>query len=209
MKISPRLNRIQQAVQRAERQLVRHGQEHYTWPNGFTCFATRGRLKPSYGATDPLRFLLMIREVKRSGTELLVRDQHMAILGSGVGMSAFTAADHFKWIVGFEADPQLVIAAENIRQQFGILNIDFRLADFLKADLSGFDVIYFYRPFLEQFHQKMANKLLETRPGTIIMARDVGQQPILPSQTFQLLYPRQQKYSLDLFLSDFHAYLRK
>jgi len=211
MRISPRLNRIQQAVKRAEHQLVRPGQEHYIWPDGWTSFPTRGRRKPSYGATEPHRFMLMIKEVRRAGSDLLANGQHLAVLGSGVGMSSFTLADTFEGaqVTGFEIDPQLLIAAELIRQRFGVLNVEFRQADFMKADLDRFDAFYFYRPFMESYHEKMAGKLLEARPGALIMSRDIQSQPVLSSQEFQWIYPKHESYSLDLPLTDFYAYVRK
>jgi len=94
----------------------------------------------------------------------------VADLGSGLGELCFAASFTFRKVVGYEMDPELIGEADNIRQLLDFRNVSFRREDFLKADLSEFDALIVFQPFLEDFVPLITWRLQNTPPGTHIIS---------------------------------------
>ncbi|MBU0671495.1 MAG: class I SAM-dependent methyltransferase [Candidatus Margulisbacteria bacterium] len=209
MRVYSRLTQIKRAIQQAESQIRDSSHQPRTWPGSWSSFATQGIRKPSYGATPPELLLRCLIDIDLAEHTILRPDLHFVDLGSGLGMASFTAAQYFSRVTGFEFDPYLSLAAERIRQHFGIQNVSFRLEDFIAADLTGFDVTYFYYPFVERFAEIMGAKLQELTPGTVVISHSLGGPRLFPPQDFRSIYPRQQVYSDGQVMPNFFAYVRQ
>lgn len=117
------------------------------------------------------------------------------VLGSGLGMASYTLASRVKDVTGWEIDPEIYAEAEGIRQSFNISNISFIKDDFLTgADLSTFSLIYFYKPFTDNFIEVMGEKLKETVPGTIVISRRFCHIRTFNPSDFLVIHPK----SLDI-----------
>jgi hypothetical protein len=161
-----------------------------------------------------------LHELKETGEFRLSTHKHYASLGSGLGMDCFTAAEYrepetglqFSTITGFEFDQRLCAEARGIAQEFGFENVTFINEDFIRsphADPSLFDVIYFYRPFVDNFIPLMAERLRKTSPGTIVISRLFTFPSVFSSEFFRQIYPPESRYPMDTVSLDFFSYLRK
>jgi hypothetical protein len=113
-------------------------------------------------------------------------------LGSGLGGVCSVANNlGFYPIVGYEDDLDIFFRAINIREKkLGkeYKGIQFINSDFMKAEISSFDVIYFFRPFYKNFERLMGEKLRESKPGALIISRTrdfQDQELIFPSSIFR------------------------
>ncbi|MFA5113965.1 MAG: class I SAM-dependent methyltransferase [Candidatus Margulisiibacteriota bacterium] len=171
-----RLNTVKTLTAQAERQL------------GGSSFPTAAPHRATYLGSSTQKFLLAIEKLH------LPYETTMADLGMGLGQICDVAP--FKKVVGFEQDEKLFAAAEQIRGWLELDNVSFRCEDFLTADLTGFDLLYFFKPFHAGFRERMRERLLDTRPGTLIIsnAADVERQAIFGGDRFLRLF------SLDEFM---------
>lgn len=208
--ISPRLSLIRSAVQAGERRFMRPEVEHKVMPGGWGAFHTQGPRRPSYGATPPERLRLFFRLVNRQEDKpVFTPEQTFADLGAGMGMATFTAAEVFSHATGFEIDPRLCAAAENIRQQFALANVDFRPHDFMNEDLSGFSILYIYHPFLERMAETLGEKLAELPKGPLVVAKDFNSPALFSPRRFHQVYPPLvARPVLDLIMLDICAHVK-
>jgi len=121
--------------------------------------------------------------VKELGTnEWPIPSQNrMAILGAGLGGSAAVFSrivnkngeKVFGDIVGFEIDSRVAgKAMQNIRQ-FKMRNVVIKCADFMREDISGFNIFYFNYPVIGiEFPGLMAPVLDRVRSGSVIFVAD-------------------------------------
>jgi protein-L-isoaspartate O-methyltransferase len=156
-----KFQRMERAVRETERELMRRR----TNKSGRTkLFITSAPFKGVYAPLPTDIFMLHIGRCPELRPEFSLAD-----LGSGLGELCFVASFHFQKVVGYEMDSELIREADNIRKRIGFDNVVFRQEDFLKADLSGFDALTVYQPFVDNFVPLMAERLLNTRPGTYII----------------------------------------
>ena len=152
---------MQSAVRQIEEGLVqRRGKK-----GGTAYFETSA---PHRGIYAPLPVDVFIGHLERHPE--LKPSFSVADLGSGLGELCFAGSFHFRKMVGYEKDEELIGEADNIRQLLGFDNVSFRQEDFLRADLSEFDALIFYQPFLEDFIPLMSWRLRVMRPGTHIIS---------------------------------------
>ena len=154
---------IERSVRQAERKFVPPWMLSGEYANKRESFTTNGPRRSVYLATSLRSLLEIFKKVD------LPKEGHFADLGSGLGMACFTASFYFRQVTGFEIDPKVNAAAEQIRQKFSLNNVRLINADFLNADLQPFDVIFMFRPFLDNLLGTMFEKLKETRPGTLVI----------------------------------------
>lgn len=131
-------------------------------------------------------------------------------LGHGFGGPCFIAKNYFENVAGIEGDRKIFKLSKKNRSRLGrsrlgrrYKSIDLKLGNFLKEDLSFFDVIYFSKPFLENFEKLMGDKLLEVKPGTMVISYIYGDhkyRDLFPSHSFRKI--------LWDFLSPFLSYER-
>jgi len=110
-------------------------------------------------------------------------------LGAGLGMACFAAAGYFNDVVGFEVDERFHNAAEEIRISFGLDSILFLHQDFTARTYSFkyLGVVYFYKPFFENFNLIMGATLLRLSTGAIIISRGACDSSVFPSEYFREL----------------------
>ena len=111
-------------------------------------------------------------------------------LGHGFGGHCFIAKNYFKNVTGIEGDEKIFELSKESRSNLGsrYKSVDLKFGNFLEEDLSPFDVIYFARPFLENFEKLMGDKLLEAKPGTTVISYIYGDHKygdLFPSQGFR------------------------
>jgi len=154
---------MDRAVSSAELKAARG---HLGKQNCSRVFYTGAPNKGIHVASDPIIFMdHIVRHPELRPT------MTFADLGSGAGRICFTAAHHFAQVVGYEKDATLFGEAQNIQQELGFENVRFECANFLKADLTGHDVLYVYHPFFNNFATKMIELVdnnRQVRPGTFI-----------------------------------------
>jgi hypothetical protein len=113
--------------------------------------------------------------VERTLTHLdklaLPSDYHFVDLGSGLGGPCFAAAAHFDRVTGIENNDALFSETVKIRDRFGISNVVFRKEDFMGIPLTPFNIVFFFKPYCDNFFEEMRVKMLETAPGTYIISR--------------------------------------
>jgi len=114
-----------------------------------------------------------------------------ADLGSGLGVGCFTLSVHFKKVHGLEYDYRLVMEAEVLRQDLGFDNVVFHHVDFLKADLSGYRVLYLFHPFRENFVPLMAKRMEDIASGTYVISQvfNYARPSIFTSSLFERIHP--------------------
>ena len=206
MRISPlnQIQRIESAVKLAEKKFT-HQDRVRVLPSGWRAFSTAAPRSAAYQATPTFLLLSKLDAMK------LPREYHLADLGSGLGLACFTASLYFERVTGFELDPALLRAAENVRAELGIKNVAFKNQDFLEADLSPFNALYIFQPFLDGFIQLFSQKLLELKPGTIVLANlfDVAQPRIFNPAAFKLIHGRREGAASPLALDCIYAFQRR
>jgi len=208
MQISPALRGIVQRVKTAEKRMVTSKAPFITTSDGWTSFYTQGNRKPGYAATPPSLFLMHMNQLKREVPSLISPQAHFADLGSGLGMTCFTAATLFGQVTGFEIDARLCAAAEQIASDSKISNVQFLNRDFIREALSLYDILYFYYPFHEGFDEIMGEKLAELKPGTLIISRRKRLSRLFNSGMFNRVFPPLNQFSIDCFFTEFFTYLR-
>lgn len=155
---------IKQAIRQVERRLAPPDYRESCDQFGEYYFPLPGPQEPRYKGTP-------IDELIEHLDKLPIPpNRHFVDLGSGLGSACFAAATRFEKVIGIEENPMLLAEAEKIRAAFGIAHVEFRQGDFLGIPLQDFGVVYFFRPFIKDFLMKIRNKLLETRPGTVIIS---------------------------------------
>jgi hypothetical protein len=161
---APHLKKFQH-MQSAVRQIERGLAQRRGKKRGPAFFETSA---PHRGIYAPLPVEIFTRHLERHPE--LKPGFAVADLGSGLGELCFAASFTFRKVVGYEMDPELIGEADNIRQLLDFQNVSFRREDFLKADLSEFDALIVFQPFLEDFAPLITWRLLNTRPGTHIIS---------------------------------------
>jgi methylase of polypeptide subunit release factors len=176
---------------------------------GDAIFPLRGPRSPHYGGT-PIQSLLDHLD-KLS----LPSQHHFADLGAGLGAACFAAAAKFDQVTGFETQKRIRTEAETLRKMYGINHVRFINQDFMEeeASLRSFNVIYFFKPFSENFFVRIREKLLETEPGTVIISRRFMGRELYDKFNFDFLPPldnwmstAEQPY---LPQADFYTFIRK
>jgi hypothetical protein len=126
-------------------------------------------------------------------------------------MTCFTASLFFDHVTGFEFDPRLIRKAEAIRRMFRLNNIEFKRSDFIKADLSRYNVLFMYWPFENNFAELMSSKLKKTRPGTSIISFKYGREihDIFNQKYFTEKYPGLLKHIPENLLPSTYVFERK
>jgi SAM-dependent methyltransferase len=161
---SQRIRQIKQEVRKAEEVLIKLG---FARRNEFGIVNRypSGPNRPIYQTTSPEALLRFLER------QNLPRNLKVADLGSGLGTACLAATELFDQVVGFEIDPILVVASRLIRWKLGISrkSLKFYWRNFFKADLSSFDLLYLFRPFIDNFEELMSSKLNQLRTGTLVI----------------------------------------
>jgi SAM-dependent methyltransferase len=139
-----------------------------------------------------------------------------ADLGSGLGEFCFALAEFAKhsprikscMVTGFEIHNDYCEAAEKIRLTHGIENVAFINRDFFDARLEEFNVIFAFKPFEMDFHAKMAEKLEETKKGTIVIFHIVERMEGFNRNHFEVVYPPFLEDPLEVHPDQFGACIR-
>lgn len=99
----------------------------------------------TYGETPLTTLSKIARECQFSAQDTVVE------LGCGRGRTCFWLHQfvHCK-VVGIDYVPYFIETANSVKNHFKLKKIDFRLEDFLKADLKGATVIYLYGTCLDR-----------------------------------------------------------
>jgi protein-L-isoaspartate O-methyltransferase len=138
------------------------------------------------------------------------RDWSFADLGSGLGNICFPAATHFNIVVGFELDTALFNTAVRCGQVLGFDNVHFRQEDFLAADLRHFNVIFFFKPFNNDFVELMSRKMRELSPGTRVIANTVHSEcnRIFEPRSFEQIFTLEGRFPLRSKAERYATYLK-
>lgn len=199
--IQPTIRQIELAVQHAEqaakgKKVVVYG----TWES-FPSFAPRNAV---YAASSARLFLNVIQDLH------LPRTARFADLGSGAGLICATAGIWFTSVTGFEVDQRLLTQAKSVVKKLDLPHVRFRDQDFLEADLTEFDIIYFFHPFITGIAQLMKAKLAQTKPGTLIIANtaDVIREEIFDQSRFQRIYSLQEDSAISVDTNMFTTFRR-
>lgn len=90
---------------------------------------------------------------------------HLADLGSGDGKVALIAS-LFTKSTGIECDEELVKRSIQIEEKLGLQNVQFVKGDFLKEDLSSYDILFIYpdNPLI-----RLEQKILKEFGGDLIV----------------------------------------
>ena len=201
-----RLGKIERAVKQAEKKLMPHGSLCQT--DDWRLAPTDGPRAAVYMATPPLELLELFESLRE--TIDLSAYHHFADLGSGLGMASFAAATIFEQVTGFECDERLFLKAEQIRQQFGIANVNFLKRDFTRRpNLKDFDLVYFWKPFRDDFIHQMGKILRKTKPGTLIISRIFTDEHLFDQRRFTPIYPPDWEPSNRFHFSMFYVLARK
>ena len=183
-KIRQRLTQIDTAVHQAERRLERSKD---LLPMSVEKERSYYTIAPRIGMYHPTPTTMLLSNIERLE---LSPNMNAAVLGSALGSSSFALALHFAKVTGIEYARKLVKVAREIGQELDIDNVEFEHGDFLDADLSGFDFIYTYQPFLLDYERIMPHIFAELKPGTVIMANILPEflPAVFPKENFTRLY---------------------
>ncbi len=162
-----------------------------------------GPRDPAYQGTPVSRFLGYLDKLS------LPRRYPFVDLGSGLGAACYGAAEHFERVTGYESNRAIFDEAENIHSEFGIDNVKFINTDFMQVPLSPFRVVFFFRPFADNFFEEIRPKLLETEPGTYLISRQFRLPEIFDGSNFSLLEKLAGQEEKDFPNFPFYAYLRR
>jgi methylase of polypeptide subunit release factors len=184
---NPICQRIATAVNEAEKRVLRRASPEQMARRYPQQIISTMRREEVYIASDTYALYSLIERLD------LNPKYHFADLGSGLGAACFTAAQHFKNVVGFEMDTPLCEEAEVVRQELGFDNVRFINQDFLdnNVDLSSFKVLYTFQPFLSDFKELMSERMRKIEPGTFVIAYVFFylHQHLFPTDSFRLIYP--------------------
>ena len=181
MKISPRramlyrLLDIDQAVRNASNR-------HFRRKPGF---GPAGETPRFHAPCVPDLLYNVVQEAK------LPAEHSFADLGSGFGMACFAAALHFEKVAGFEINEEIVAVARELKQRLKMGNVDFHHQDLRQADLSGFNVLHMFQPYIDNFAADMERLLARVEPGTVVISNIFGsmRRQIFSPEGYLQLYP--------------------
>jgi len=162
-----------------------------------------GPRDPAYQGTPVSRFLEYLDKLS------LPQRYQFVDLGSGLGAACYGAAEHFERVTGYENNQVIFEEAENIRSEFGIDNVKFINTDFMRISLSPFKVVFFFRPFADNFFEEIRPKLLETRPGTRLISRQFRLPEVFSGADFSLMEELARQEEKDFPNFPFYTYLRR
>lgn len=160
-----KLRAIAAEVKRTELRFINPEAIHDFKPEAWKLFQTAAPRIAIHEATPPELLLPFLEN------NAFPREEHIADLGSGLGMASFTAGCYYLNVTGFELDPLVCGEAERIASQFQVDNVQFRQEDFTQADLSRFSTIFFYKPFFRNFDSIMRGLMEDLMPGTKVICR--------------------------------------
>lgn len=203
-----KLPHIMTAAREAEQRIRPHPNLHLRHGRSLeVLFPTSGPRNPWYEGT-PIPDIL-----NHLDTLDLAPNRHFVDLGSGVGNVCFAAAAVFDRVTGIEQKREFLLEAEHIRVQFNLSSVSFHHQDFVRVPLRPFDVIYFYKPFADDFGMHMRKKLLETAHGTYIISRMIMPRLLIDRENFDYLAPldnwRPTPENPGLPFADFYTFIRK
>lgn len=206
--IRTKLPHIKAAVRQAEKRIMPHPESQAKLGHSpDILFKTSGPRGPWYEGTPIPEVLDHLDELN------LPPHLHFVDLGSGLGNACFAAAAVFDRVTGIEQNPEFLREADKIRFKFSLSNVRFQNQDFVLVPLKPFDVIFFYKPFADDFGMHMRKKLLETAPGTYIISRQIMPRILYDRSNFDYLAPLDgwEATPLDPHLpyADFYTFIRK
>ena len=206
MQIPPvsQIRRMEAAVKLAEGKFMRQ-KGMRKLPSGWHAFSTSAPRNARYQATPPCVLLYKLDELT------LPREYHLADLGSGLGMACFAASLYFDRVTGFELDPAVLAGAEKVKKELEINNVTFENQNFLKADLTRYNVLYIFHPLMEGFIMHTSQKMQELKPGTIVLANliEFARRDIFDPFSFKLLDGQGQRASSSSALNCIYAFERR
>jgi len=186
-----RINQIEVCVKESAIKLTPTTKDGIPQEGHWGYFATKGPRRPRYEQTPGTHFLF---QMLHSIRQYLPDKIRIADMGAGLGLPlfAFSLVPGFEEGVGFEFDGKLCSEAEKIREKLGIDKIRFENKDFLscpmpEVDLSRFNVIYIFKPFLDDFEAQILERLKEAKPGTIVIFYEFYPPHIILSGLFKHL----------------------
>jgi protein-L-isoaspartate O-methyltransferase len=205
VEIAGKMQRVERAIRLTERRIV--------IGRGLSCGSlTEPEIFFSQGPRTAIYESSNLAQLLDHHEELgLPAELHYASFGAGLGLDSFLAAMLFRRVTGFEIDPQLADLAEMIRSSFGFDNVRFRRMDFLdltKQELGEFGVIYLYRPFGDDFSRLTGQKLLQTRPETIVISHSFYSQQLFPEEHFRPIFPANLRVDGPIIYSPFYTFKR-
>jgi hypothetical protein len=200
--IRQNVEKIQARIKEAEKKLMlkEWGTDQFF---GNVYIPLDGPRDPAYQGTPVFRSLEYLDKLS------LPQRYQFVDLGSGLGAACYGAAEHFERVTGYENNQLIFEEAENIRSESGIDNVRFINTDFMRISLSPFRVVFFFRPFAENFFEEIRPKLLETEPGTYIISRQFRLPEIFDESNFSLLEKLARQEEKDFPNFPFYAYLRR
>lgn len=196
-----------QAAREAERRILPAEHRARGTQKREILFPLTGPRNPWYEGT-PIPDVL-----KHLDTLNLAPNRRFVDLGSGLGSACFAAAAVFDRVTGIEQNAKFLKEAENIRRTFNISSVRFEQGDFMCLPLDPFDVVFFYKPFADDFGMHMRKKLLETARGTYIISRQIMPRLLIDRSNFDYLAPldnwRPTPENSRLPYADFYTFIRK
>jgi SAM-dependent methyltransferase len=156
--------KTERAVWNAEKGFAAKGGQIMSTYGDWECFPTAAPRRATYTSTRIRPFLSIVNELK------LPWDVRFADLGSGLGNIGFAAARCFKEVTLYELDGELLERSKEIGKEQKLDNIIYKHEDLVNADLSEKDVIFFFKPFRDNYIVLMQEVVERTRPGTIVIA---------------------------------------
>ena len=206
--IRTKLPHIQQAIHAAEKRIAPPPKHRAQLGHSSdVLFPTSGPRGPWYEGTPIPEVLAHLDRLD------LPPHLHFVDLGSGLGNVCFAAAAVFDRVTGLEQNPEFLMEAEKIRFKFRLSHVRFQNQDFVRVPLKPFDVIFFYKPFADDFGVHMRKKLLETAPGTYIISRQIMPRILYDRSNFDYLAPLDSWEATPqdphLPYADFYTFIRK
>ena len=165
-------------------------------------FKPHGPFGPVFLSTPPGPFLRFIKDMK------IERKGHFADLGSGSGRIGLPASYYFKRVTLFERDHRLCNLTRRIMKGYNIANVTLKNADFLRQSIEPFDVIYFFRPFREDYCAKMENLIRTAKPGATLIFTSVREFELIDPKLFSFIYPAVGPDAAEPAVGDFFAVKR-
>ena len=181
---SNKFQKVRQAVETAERKVFAGRMISASPAYDPQFFPTAAGRHAIYSPVSPYPFLLWVETLNPAPGGLFID------WGSGFGKICFLAAELniFSRIIGYEKDGEILAEAESVRTSFGYEKVSFIGGDFTKQPVPGPigrapSVIYTYQPFFDRFVSQVKPVLLETEPGTTVIAT-------LTSPDYFQIFPR-------------------
>lgn len=207
--IRTKLPHIMHAVRQVEKRIIPPEHRARLGHSSDVLFPTSGPRGPWYEGTPIPEVLAHLDRLD------LPPHLHFVDLGSGLGNVCFAAAAVFDRVTGLEQKPEFLMEAEKIRIKFRLSSVRFQNVDFVRRDvpLTPFNVIFFYKPFADDFGMHMRIKLLETAPGTYIISRRFMPRLLIDRSNFDYLAPLDSweatPQNTRLPYADFYTFIRK